>query len=84
MNVDRYTKAVLTLIALCLVVIAFRPFVTVGPAHAARKIEYKVGFMGEPGNQWQTQFTNLGNDGWELVAFALDRRSELAWGVFKR
>ena len=68
MNADRYTKAVLTLIALCLVVIAFRSFLIVSPAAAARKIEYRVVNLGGSRDAWPGTLTPLGNEGWEIAA----------------
>lgn len=40
--VDAYTKAVLTVIALALVVLVVRPLVEPGPANAAGPVEVKV------------------------------------------
>jgi hypothetical protein len=66
MNVDRYTKALLTIIALALVVIAARPLFTPSPSYAA-KAEYKVFRHAQAVAEVESQLNDLGRQGWEFV-----------------
>lgn len=68
MRTDGYTRALLTIIALALVVIAVRPLLVPVPSHAARKIEYKLVSGGLSDDQTALELNQLGNAGWEAVA----------------
>lgn len=77
MLIDRYTKVVLTFIAIALGVIAVRPILTPSVSLAAKPIEYKVlASRGEPSEAYLNEH---GQAGWELIWFAPGVRY-----VFKR
>ncbi len=69
MQIDRYTKIVLTVIAIALTVIALTPLSATRPSYAARAIEYKLGLLPQPPSvSWEKSFNEFGEQGWELVA----------------
>ena len=69
MKIDRYTKVVLTVIAITLTVIALKPLSDPKPSYAARAIEYKLGLFPQPPSvSWERSFNEFGEQGWELVA----------------
>jgi hypothetical protein len=74
MRIDGYTKALLTIIALALVVIAVRPLLSPTPSYAAKVILYKV--YGQPGfdtNSMEFELNNLGRQGWDFAGVAGNR-----------
>ncbi|HXZ43459.1 MAG TPA: hypothetical protein VEH53_01430 [archaeon] len=69
MKIDRYTKVVLTVIAITLIIIALKPLSDPKPSYAARAIEYKLGLFPQPPSvSWERSFNEFGEQGWELVA----------------
>jgi len=80
MNVDRYTKLVLVVIALALVMIAGRPLLRPTPGYAARTVEYRQSFLSfhedwgfndkqvKEMNLRHDTLNTLGKQGWEVVA----------------
>lgn len=71
MKIDRYTKVVLTVIALALVVVATRPVLSPTHSYAARSIEYKL-VAGPSYEDVETKLKVVGKEGWD-VAGVLDR-----------
>jgi hypothetical protein len=67
MKIDRYTKVVLTVVALALALIAMRPLFSPTPSYAARAIEYKVVNYGTGGPAKEKRLNEMGKDGWDLV-----------------
>ena len=68
MTIDRYTKVMLTVIALSLALIAMRPLFSPTPSYAARAIEYKlVSHDGRASLLMEKELQQLGKEGWELV-----------------
>jgi len=85
MPTDRYTKIVLTLIAMLLAVIAFKPLLHPTPSYAAHPTQYKVvetpqlwrgGWRPEQKAAVMAQATQILNgwakDGWEVQALPSD------------
>lgn len=68
MPIDRYTKIVLTLIAVLLAVIAVKPFVEPAPSQAAKSIGYKaVDIGGWSLESVERDLNQFGRQGWDLV-----------------
>jgi hypothetical protein len=82
MKPDLYTKAVLTVIALLLAVIALRPVLIPRPVHAATGHTYKVD---DTYTDVQRLLDINSAEGWEVVtAWALSNNSAHTYVIFKK
>jgi hypothetical protein len=76
MKPDLYTKAVLTVIALLLTVIALRPVLIPRPVHAAAGHTYMVDSAMDTSYRVQTMLDKYSAEGWEVVtAWAVDNNN---------
>ena len=84
MQIDRFSKACLFAIVVLLTILIIKPMFEAKESYAARTVQYKVVFLSEPKNekQWETEFLQYGNDGWELIGFAMSNVPYIA--VLKR
>jgi hypothetical protein len=67
MTAERYTRLVLTIVALALVVIAGRPLVTPDRSEAARPLEYRYIMYPQSHLRDEQLLNQLGREGWEVV-----------------
>jgi len=65
MKIDRYTKAVLTVIAGLLALLLLRPMITGTPSYAANPVQYRS--VDARGGSVETVLNQLGREGWEVV-----------------
>ena len=86
MKIDRYTKMLLSIIAIALTVIAFRSALGPGPSYAARSIEYKVIGPVNPfsGNTGERPLNDAGKAGFEVVGVMPGNSGVDNWLILKR